>query len=42
MESIYIKYDTKIVFALLTDISIHIQIKYTTVVSVLNAIFVSG
>ena len=36
------KYDIKIIFAWFTDMCIHIQIKWTTVVLVLNEIFVSG
>ena len=42
LHCIYIKYDTKITFALSTDTSIHSQIKKTTVVSFLNDIFVPG
>ena len=36
------KYDIKIIFAWSTEICIYIQIKWTTVVLVLNEIFISG
>jgi len=36
------KYDIKIILAWSTDICIHIEIKWTTVVLVLNEILVSG
>ena len=42
IDSVSIQYDAKIHFALSADTSIHIQIKWTTVVSVLNNIFLSG
>ena len=41
LDNIFIEYDTEIPFALSTNTSIHIQIKWTTVVSVPNNIFVS-
>ena len=42
MDRISIQYDGKIHFALTTDTSIYIQIKWMTIVSVLNNIFQSG
>jgi len=39
LDSIYIKYDSKILFAWYPDTSIHIQIEDTTVVSSLNNIY---
>jgi len=42
LDSIYIIYDTKNLFALSTDTSIHSQIETMTVVSLLKDIFVSG
>jgi len=42
MDSIYIKYDSEIVFAWSTDTSFHIQVKWKTVESILNVIFITG
>ena len=42
LDSICIKYDTKILFALSTDTSIHIQCLYMSVESGLNYIFVTA
>jgi hypothetical protein len=41
-DTICIKDNTNILFALSTDISIHSQIKYTTLVSALKHLFISG
>jgi hypothetical protein len=40
-DTIFIHYDRKIMFALSTDLSIHGEIRWTTVVSVMNDIFIS-
>jgi len=42
LHSTYIIYDTEILFAWSTDTSIYMQITRTTVVSLLNNIFMSG
>ena len=42
MDRIYIKYDTEILFALSTDTSFHIQVKWKNVESIFNVIFVPG
>jgi len=41
LPSIYIEYDITIIFDWLIDISIHIEVEWTTVVLILNDIFVS-
>jgi len=41
LDSIYSEYNTKILFEIYSDTSIDIQCIWTTVVSVLNYIFVS-
>jgi len=41
LDSIHIQFDTEMLFARSTDVSIHIQIGWTTVASVLNDIFIS-
>jgi hypothetical protein len=41
MPSIYIEYDITTIFAWLTDISIHIEVEWRTVVLILKDIFVS-
>jgi hypothetical protein len=40
-DTIFIHYDRNVMFALSTDISIHSKIRWTTVVSVMNDIFIS-
>jgi hypothetical protein len=40
LDTIFIRYDTKIMYALSPDTSSHSQIEWTTVVSVVNGIFV--
>jgi len=42
LDSIYTTSDTEILFARFTNTSIHIQIKWMTIVSILNNQFVSG
>jgi len=42
LDSIYTTSDTEILYAKFTNTSIHIQIKWTTIVSILNNLFVSG
>jgi hypothetical protein len=42
LDGIFLKYDTKSTCALSTDNSMQIRIKWMTVVSVLNQIFVPG
>jgi len=42
LDRIFIEYDTEILFALSSNTSIHIEIKWMKVVSVLNNIFVSA
>jgi len=41
LRSIYIEYDISIIFELSSVISIHIQIEWRTILSVLDNIFVS-
>jgi len=42
LDSIFILYDSKIMFALSTHTSIHSGIRKTTLESVMNTIFISG
>ena len=42
LDSIYTKYDNKIPLVQFTDISIHIRIQCSTVVSILTNISISG
>jgi len=42
LDSIFIYYDTKIILAFAAEISIHIQIRWVAVVSILNNICVSA
>ena len=42
VDSMFVNYDTKSIFPLSTIASMNIEIKWKTVVSLLNNIFVSG